>query len=180
MPSAGNPSVSLVKTRGPNGDQEISLHDLLTEYYSNTPGSIPQRQDQNWTGSITVSQLALIFNVSGTLSAANDVAPWIVLPFAFTLFSRSRMGIKTLPTVTNSVSVDIKRSTDNGATFSTILTANPAFAPGAANSKIFPFADFGNTNLNAGDVLRLDILTVGDTVPGADLTIWLCGFIPTS
>ena len=82
---------------------DCTISDIMDAHYGSSPGNVPQRQDQGWTGSITVSQLAIIFNVSGTLSAANDVAPWIVLPFAFTLFSRSRMGIKTLPTVTNSV-----------------------------------------------------------------------------
>ena len=158
------PTNALVKVRGGG--------------YPNDEATIPQLFAAYQLTNLT--QFALIFNVPGTLSVANDVCPWVLFPFAYTLIPRCYMALKTLPTTTNNVSFDIKRSVDNGASFTSILTTQPFFAPGIVNSKVFPIADFGgNTSFNAGDVLRLDILTVGDTVPGADLMVALNGFIPT-
>lgn len=156
----------------------LPLAQVMDGVLGSTPGVSPVRDAvQGWIAEFVPTQYSLVFNVPGTLSAANDVAPWVIVPAAYSVLPRCRMAIKTMPTVATGVNIDIKISTDHGASFLSIFASTPTIGPLGGNEIIIPTVDFSQVNFNSGDILRLDILTVGDTVAGADLMILLNGTV---
>jgi len=121
---------------------------------------------------------AMLWNVSGTVSVATDVAPWQIIPKSATGI-RVWAWCKTQPG-TQEMLLDVMRSPLNAVTgygsFVSIFSAGnkPGVASIGANGYSIPnLAAF-----NAGDAFRLDVTQVGISPAGADLTVcMLCNII---
>jgi hypothetical protein len=127
------------------------------------------RGDQTWS---PVFQKEYYFIV-GNISVGTDKTPW-------TIFNQNRIITKvqaiakTAPSGV-SIIIDILSSTDGGNTWISLWNITPANRPTIpSNAKIGPsVTSFDNTNMSVGTILRVDIIQVGTTVNGKDLTVTL-------
>jgi hypothetical protein len=70
--------------------------------------------------------------------------------------------------------VDIFFSTDNGVTFTSLWATNTGNRPTvAAGSKFGTTTSFDTTTLSGGNLLRIDVVQVGSTIAGQDVTVQL-------
>lgn len=103
-----------------------------------------------------------------------DLANWAIVDRSYTL-TKCFIAAKTAPTGANLV-VDILRSTDNGATWTSLWATNTSNRPTiTASNHTGTTTSFDTTGLNEGNLLRIDIVTVGSTVAGQDITVKLKG-----
>jgi hypothetical protein len=110
--------------------------------------------------------------VPGALAVANDVGVNLRLDADSTL-SAVRAFCKTAATG-DGTTIDVKRSPD-GVAFTSILSAPLAIPSGTKAIEVTTFPD---TTLDAGDFLRLDVLTVpASGAPPSDVTVQLDLFV---
>jgi hypothetical protein len=70
--------------------------------------------------------------------------------------------------------LDILFSADNGATFTSLWVINPGNRPTVIDGSNFgTVTTFDTPNLSAGDLLRVDVIQVGSTTQGQDITLQL-------
>lgn len=70
--------------------------------------------------------------------------------------------------------LDILFSTDNGTTFTSLWVINPVNRPTIVDGSNFDTVTaFDILTLSAGDLLRVDVIQVGSTTPGQDITLQL-------
>lgn len=113
-----------------------------------------------------------VWTVVGTLTTSTDPAPWLYFKSARTITAVAGI-VKTAPTGA-SIIIDIERSTDNGATWTSIWNTTPANRLTiSATNREGTQTSFDTTALTAGDYLRVVTSQVGSTVAGADLTVTL-------
>lgn len=111
-----------------------------------------------------------VFTVTGTLTTGTSVAPVLVAVGTQTI-SKCYVNVKTAPTGASLI-IDIDKSTDNGATWTSIWNTNQANrATVAASALAGTQTSFDTTALAEGNLLRVNIDQVGSTVAGADLTV---------
>lgn len=124
-----------------------------------------------WGGAETPVRAQVMFAVPGTLAVGNDQAPWFIcsISHGLTLLDTS-LAVKTAPTGA-AIEIDIQRSTDCGATWSSIYSTKPTIPVGSRGCDESGVLE--TTYIVEGDILRLDITQVGSTVAGADLTVSL-------
>lgn len=97
--------------------------------------------------------LPFSFGGSGTPSVANDVCPWLYVPYAATA---NRLTLTCLTAPTGNFTVTVKRSADGGSTFpDTIATVTVGSGAREATTTTMT-----NAALAAGDLLRCDITAV--------------------
>lgn len=114
--------------------------------------------------------LALSSDGSVTLATGTDVSNWLVAPAACTL-TRWDVVAKTAPTGASAI-FDVLKSSDGGATFTSLWASNPTNRPTLAiSSKQASGTSFDTATLAAGDILRIDVAQVGSTVPGSNVTL---------
>ena len=83
------------------------------------------------------------------------------------------MSAKTAPTGA-SIVVDILRSTNQGTSFTSLWSGSPGSRPAiAATTKYSISSSFVTNTLNKGDLFRIDVIQVGSTVAGQDITVQL-------
>ena len=113
-----------------------------------------------------------VFSVTGTLTTGTEVAPWLVVTATQTI-TKAYGVVKTAPTGA-SILVDIDKSTDNGANWTSIWNTNPSNRLAiTATNRTGTQTSFDTTALAEGNLLRVSIDQVGSTVAGADLTVVL-------
>jgi len=84
---------------------------------------------------------------------------------------RVYLAAKTAPTG-QALIVDILRSSDGGTTWTSFWATNPGNRPQlAVGTKTSSQINFDTTAVSAGDLLRIDVIQVGSTVAGQDLTV---------
>lgn len=113
-----------------------------------------------------------VWTVTGSLVTSTDVGPWIYVTNAQTV-TKAIAIVKTAPTGASLI-VDIERSTDDGANWTSLWNTSTANRPTiAASAREGISTTFDVSALSAGDYLRPAIDQVGSTVAGANLTIQL-------
>jgi len=111
-----------------------------------------------------------IWTVVGTLTTSTDAAPWLYIKNARTITAIAGI-VKTAPTG-DDIIIDIEKSGDNGATWTSIWNTTPANRLTiSATNREGTQTSFDTTAVSAGDYLRVAIDQVGSSVAGADLTV---------
>lgn len=111
-----------------------------------------------------------VWTVVGTLTTSTDASPWLYFKNARTITAGAAI-VKTAP-VGASIIIDIEKSTDNGATWTSIWNTTPANRLSiSAGNREGTQTSFDTTAVAAGDYLRIAIDQVGSTTSGADLTV---------
>lgn len=127
------------------------------------------------TRSINFKQVLQFDLVSGAQTTGTDKSRWIYVPNDMTLIKAVAM-VKTANTGSTFI-VDIMRdATGDGATFATLwsTTGNrPIIADGA---KVGVSAAPNTTDISAGNILRLDIIQIGSSIAGSNLSVALIGY----
>lgn len=110
------------------------------------------------------------WTVYGALIVSTDAAPWLRFKDARTITSASAI-VKTASTGADII-IDIEKSTDDGATWTSIWNTTPANRLTiSATNREGTQTSFDTTAVSAGDYLRVAVDQVGSTATGADLTI---------
>lgn len=158
-------------TRGWIGTNPITTGNMDAAF-GPTRGTVPQKGASNWAVA-SGFPYDLNFSVSGTLSVANDVSPWVILPANQIKGLVISAVCKTAP-VGADLQFDIKYNVavDSGGTWITVATVNNGGVFAIANTQ-HASGLFAPTvvNYSAGFAFRLDILQVGVSVAGADLKV---------
>ena len=111
-----------------------------------------------------------IWTVVGTLTTSTDAGPWLYIKNARTITAIAGI-VKTAPTGANII-IDIEKSTDNGANWTSIWNTTPANRLTiSATNREGTQTSFDTTAVSAGDYLRVAIDSVGSSVAGSDLTV---------
>lgn len=121
---------------------------------------------QTFTGNAT-------FIVTGNAAVGFDITSnWYIFTRAGTLKSATAVA-KTAP-VGAALVFDILKSTNGGTSFTSIWSSDSSkriqLASGTTSGSQTSFTTAG---FNAGDLLRLDVIAIGTSVPGANVTIKL-------
>lgn len=110
-----------------------------------------------------------IWTVIGTLTTSTDAGPWLYIKNARTITAIAGI-VKTAPTG-DDIIIDIEKSSDNGATWTSIWNTTPANRLTiSATNREGTQTSFDTTAISAGDYLRVAIDQIG-TGGGADLTV---------
>lgn len=113
-----------------------------------------------------------VWTVTGTLTVSADPAPWIYVKSARTITAVAGV-VKTAATGADII-IDIEKSTDDGANWTSIWNTTPANRLTiAASAREGTQTSFDTTAVGAGDYLRIAVDQVGSTVAGADLQVFL-------
>lgn len=114
-----------------------------------------------------LTRAQVMFAVPGTLSADTDVAPWFEcsLPNGLEIVDCSAV-VKTAPTGA-AILFGVHLSTDGGSTWNEAVGNNI----NAGDRVDADVASISISEMDQGDILRLDITQVGSTVAGADITV---------
>jgi hypothetical protein len=106
------------------------------------------------------------------VSSTFTYAPSIVLNETKT--AKKCIAYVNTPSAGNSIIVDVQRSIDNGATWTSLWHANTGNRPTlAAGTRVTSVTNFDITALPADTVLRMMVLQVGSSTAGSDLTVEL-------
>jgi len=117
------------------------------------------------------------FVLGSPATTGSDVVPWLQLPAAGTI-RKATITAKTEPVGADLV-VDIKYSTNNGSTWTSIWTLSGDRLTLTAGNHTGSTTTFGHASLAAGNLLRLDTIQVGSTTPGSDVVIDLWIVFPS-
>jgi hypothetical protein len=101
------------------------------------------------------------FQVSGYLAVQNNAAPAVVVDANRSV--RDIFAIVNTPPAGDGITIQVNR---NGDVYATIECAAGATASNLVNG-------FGLPALKAGDQLSLNVIGVGSTIPGSDLSVIL-------
>lgn len=113
-----------------------------------------------------------VWTITGTLTTSTDPSPWIRFKDARTITAVAGI-VKTAPTGA-SILIDIEKSADDGATWTSIWNSNQGNRLTiAASAREGSGTSFDTTAVAAGDYLRIAVDQVGSTVSGADLSVFL-------
>lgn len=122
--------------------------------------------------SVAGSGSKFAFQVMGTITVSNDKTNWAIASSNGTL-TKAFAVAKTGPTGADLI-FDIKKSTDNGSTFTSIWNSTPANRIKiAASSSAGSQTSFDSPTFNAGDIFRIDVIQIGSSAAGADATVTL-------
>lgn len=115
-------------------------------------------------------QLAISNNASANLVVQTDATPWIVCSKAGN-FVRWDAVCQTQPTG-SSIILDVLLSTNGGSTFTSLWATNTSNKPSiSASTSTGSGTSFDTTSFSAGNVLQLNVVQVGSTVPGSNVTL---------
>jgi len=156
-----------------SGDWKYSVHlpnvrlAAAELYMTNAFGAGPVTSNP-YTGTIdsglrTMAGGQYSFQVSGYLAIQTNAAPALIVDADHSV--RDVFGIAGTAATGAGITAQLNR---NGAAYATVT-----FNAGATNSVTPVESGFGLPALRAGDVLTLDITSVGTTIPGSDLTVIL-------
>jgi len=106
------------------------------------------------------------FTIVGTLVTGTNVTPALIVNNSLTI-NKAYAYVKTAPTGA-SILIDINV---NGTSIWNVTPANRLTI--AAGGQTGSQTSFDTTSLSEGDILTLDIDTIGSTNPGQDLTVEL-------
>lgn len=159
-----------IETQVPSAGTQSGTHNGI--YQAGTTDSNTFNGPTTFGSTVAGIPRTLVLGVtSGAATVANDVGSNIALDVAMTLQSVA-LYAKT-PPVGSALTVDIKRSTDGGSTYTTIFSTLPTIA--AAAHVGGSAAVFSVTSVSAGDVFRVDVTGVGSGTAGSSLTVQLNG-----
>lgn len=103
---------------------------------------------------------------------SSDVTNWLIAERAGKCLG-VYMAAKTGPTGSDLI-FDILKSSDGGSNFTSLWNSTPSNRPKiTANSKTGNQTSFDTTSVAAGDIFRIDILQIGSSTPGQDITVQL-------
>lgn len=128
----------------------------------------------NGIDSALIPQGGVLFSIPGELFVDNNYV--YTTPVIFDSnrnLTKCRVVCGTAPTGSDII-VDVQRSIDNGATFSSLWNTNTQNRPKiTANNKVGSTTSFDISTIEAEMILIVKVLQVGSTVAGSDLTIEL-------
>ncbi len=102
----------------------------------------------------------------------SDPTEWQICTFSGT-FSKVSIAAKTAPTGAAFV-IDILLSSDDGATWASLWATTPGDRPSLAiGSKRGEQTTFETSSFTTDDLIRIDIIQVGSTVPGKNIRVVL-------
>jgi hypothetical protein len=131
-------------------DAQVEAVDVISEGPPGPPG--------------TSDEIA-VFNRSGTLSVSTGVGRFR-LPFPWTI-----LGISATVNTAPAGAAVIANPQKNGSTIFTTAGNRPTIPAGADATLLETVPDI--VDMDAGDVLTVNIDQVGSSVPGADLTLFV-------
>jgi hypothetical protein len=115
-----------------------------------------------------------ILGVGADLATGTDLTNWLICSGPGSFLSVSLVA-KTGP-VGSSIIVDILKSSNGGVSFTSLwaisLSNRPTIADGA---NVGTYGALDTTAFAANDILRIDVIHVGTTTAGQDLTVELLG-----
>jgi lipoprotein signal peptidase len=132
------------------------------------------RGDNTWqaVAASTTQAVNWSLGVNTPLTVGTDKTTWEIINWPCTLQS-VKIAAKTAPTGT-SVILDILYSTNGGTTFTSLWATNQANRPTmAAGSNSGTTSTFDTGTLAAGTLLRIDVIQIGSTIPGQDVSVQL-------
>lgn len=130
------------------------------------------RGDSTWAAVAAVGKTIWVLGAGTPITVATDKTAWAIIDQNRTL-SKVYIAAKTAPAGTSLI-IDILFSTDNGTTFTSLWATNPSNRPTlVVGSKFSTTTAFDTTTLSAGNLLRIDVIQVGSTTPGQDVTVQL-------
>ncbi len=132
-------------------------------------GTARTKFDSSAYGFVHNFSFALALGVPAT--TGNDKTNWLIVPRNGKIV-KAFMAMKTAPTGANFI-IDIQKSTDNGSTFATIWSTTGNRLTVTATNKTGSQTSFDVTSIAEGDLLRCDIVQVGSTIAGQDVTVVL-------
>ncbi len=122
------------------------------------------------TSNPSVFQWQLAYGTDAEVVA--DPTEWQICTFSGT-FSKVDIAAKTAPTGAAFI-IDILLSSDDGATWVSLWATTPANRPSLAiGSKRGSQTSFDTSAFTADDLIRIDIIQVGSTVPGKNIRVVL-------
>jgi hypothetical protein len=129
-----------------------------------------------WAGAVASSGPRIftwILGVGVDLVAANDITNWQICSKGGTI-TRVDLIAKTAP-VGASIVIDIlKASSSSSPSFTSLWNVTPANRPTiTTGNKVGTFGTPDTTTFSAGDILRIDIISVGSGTAGQNLTVEL-------
>lgn len=185
------PLRSLFPWRSSDGSRgESTIQELFDGVLGKGSGIAPVHDPViGWTGSNPSAPLAqwaalagyaytFLFNVSGTISVANDVSPHVQSPGTFVPLYLTGTCL-TNPTGAD-VHVKFRYSSDNGQTFTqdtTTFTVCLASTGGDAISISSGTWCSGLAAMRTGIIYGLDVTQVGSSVAGANLQVGVTGLL---
>jgi hypothetical protein len=134
------------------------------------------RGDQTWGAASVAASATQPINwslgVNTPLTVGTDKTTWEIIDWPCTL-QKVNIRAKTPPAGTALI-LDILYSINNGSTWTSLWATNignrPTLVAGSNNSTT---SAFDTTTLTAGTLLRIDVVQVGSTTSGQDLTVQL-------
>ena len=137
----------------------------LTQFNANTKAQ-SALVNQNFQNISDHIRPTYFFPVTGTVTVGTNVTSVYIVPMSMTI-EKVYLYTKTGPTGAALI-IDIKK---NGTSIWSINTANRGtIADGATSGNQ---TAFDTVSLSDGDILSLDVIQVGSTIAGADLTVAL-------
>lgn len=123
-------------------------------------------------GEDSVFPVPVGFGVRGSL-VAGDVAPWGP-PFRWSgSFKGISAVLKTASTAGNVV-VDLEKSSDNGATWASVLSTKVTIEQGERTSLTATSQPvFSTDSFNVNDIFRINITSTGTNAADLTLAVWL-------
>lgn len=121
------------------------------------------------SSSATSQIFSWLLGQGANVSVGSDLTGHLICMQAGTL-AVVRLAASTGP-VGAALIIDILKSTDNGATFTSLWATHPGNRPNIADgSKSGSATSFDTQTYNAGDLWRIDVIQVGSSTPGTGLT----------
>lgn len=115
-----------------------------------------------------------VLGIGTPLVVGTDVTNWLTMSKAGT-FTRVDIVAKTAPTGADMI-IDIKKSSNGGASFTSLWNITPANRPTILDGvKTGAQTVFDTAAFAAGDILRCDVIQVGSTIAGQNVTVQLLG-----
>lgn len=138
--------------------------------YSFTSGTRIQSSqvNQNFTDLSTALRPTFVFTITGTLVTGTSLTPVLIANNTLTIV-QAYAYVKTVNTGASLI-IDINK---NGTSIWATTQANRLTIAASDADKYATQTSFDTTALAEGDILTLDIDTVGSTIAGADLTVEL-------
>ena len=166
----------------PNATQDIPRIPLQTPMFEQGPDGKP-RLTRTWIIffehlGISPAAGAQTYTITwgaaigGSLTVANDTAPWFVVRVPGRCVSCTVVA-KTAPNGSNAI-FDIRRRSADGKTVESILAASKLVLP-ANSTALVEQPNFARDPMELldGDTLMLDVVQIGSSTPGGDVTIEL-------
>ena len=124
--------------------------------------------NQNFTDLVNGIKPTFVFTITGGLVTGTSLTPTLIVHSTLTII-QAYAYVKTVNTGASLI-IDINK---NGTSIWNVTQANRLTIAASDADHYATQTSFDTTSLAEGDLLTLDIDTIGSTIPGSDLTVEL-------